>query len=317
VYLDEIGSITYAPEVVEKYTDGFLKSIAGDAIRGARSYIVVDYANAPISRVLPGILSQLDCNVVALNANIDETRMALQAGEFQAGLDRLGLIVSALSTNFGVRLDVGGEKIFLVDERGERLRDIVAAAAMTELALRSNPGATIAVPVTMPSVFERIADQHGGRLIRTKVDAHTLTKVACESSVVMAADGAGSFVFPEFQCASDGLMAIAKLLEFLAVQQTTLSQVIASLPPFQVAHRQASCPWEVKGSVMRRLIEDGQRNQVETIDGVKIWLNEVEWVLVLPDPDSPHFHVYAESDSQTQAAAIAQKYADLVKKLQE
>jgi mannose-1-phosphate guanylyltransferase/phosphomannomutase len=133
----------------------------------------------------------------------------------------------------------------------------------------------------------------------------------------MAADGAGSFVFPEFQCASDGLMAIAKLLEFLAVQQTTLSQVIASLPPFQVAHRQASCPWEVKGSVMRRLIEDGQRNQVETIDGVKIWLNEVEWVLVLPDPDSPHFHVYAESDSQTQAAAIAQKYADLVKKLQE
>jgi mannose-1-phosphate guanylyltransferase/phosphomannomutase len=317
VYLDEIGSISYAPEVVERYTDGFLKAIASDAIRGAQFYIVVDYANAPISRVLPGILSQLDCNVVALNANIDESRMALQSAEFQAGLDRLGLIVSALNTHFGVRLDVGGEKIFLVDERGERLRDIVAAAAMTELALRSNPGATIAVPVTMPNVFERIADQHGGHLIRTKVDAHALTKVACESSVVMAADGAGSFVFPEFQCASDGLMAIAKLLEFLAIQQTTLSQVIASLPPFQVAHKQVPCPWETKGSVMRRLNEYGQRNQVQTTDGVKIWLNDAEWVLVLPDPDYPLFQVYAESDSQMQATAIAQKYADLVKKLQE
>jgi len=317
VYLDEIGSISYAPEVVEKYTDGFLKAIAGDAIRGAQFYIVVDYANAPISRVLPGILSQLDCNVVALNANIDESRMALLPGEFQAGLDRLGLIVSALNTHFGVRLDVGGEKIFLVDEHGERLRDIVAAAAMTELALRSNPGATIAVPVTMPNVFERIADQHGGHLIRTKVDAHALTRVACESSVVMAADGAGSFIFPEFQCASDGLMAIAKLLEFLALQQTTLSQVIASLPPFQVAHRQVSCPWEAKGGVMRRLNEYGQRNQVQTTDGVKIWLNEAEWVLVLPDPDYPLFQVYAESDSQMQATAIAQKYADLVKKFQE
>jgi len=167
----------------------------------------------------------------------------------------------------------------------------------------------------MPNAIEQIAVQHGGQVIRTKVDAHTLTKAACQASVVMAADGRGSFIFPQFQCASDGLMALAKLLEFLATQQTTLSEVISNLPPFKVIHERVPCPWEAKGTVMRRLNELYQNDQVDTTDGVKIKLNEAEWVLVLPDPDYPLFQVYAESTSQTQATALVQKYADLVKQL--
>jgi mannose-1-phosphate guanylyltransferase/phosphomannomutase len=243
--------------------------------------------------------------------------MAIQPQEFQEALDRLGLIVSALNTNIGVRLDVGGEKLFLVDDQGERLRNTTATAAMAELAWRAMPGGTIAVPVTMPNALERIAAQHGGHVIRTKVDSHTLTNEACQASVNMAADGRGSFIFPQFQCASDGLMALAKLLEFLATQQTSLSQVIAGLPPFKVIHERVPCPWEAKGSVMRLLNENSQSDQVDTTDGVKIRLNETEWVLVLPDPDYPQLQIYAESHSQAQAMALVQKYAKLVKELQE
>lgn len=317
VYLDEIGTIDYAPQVVHRYTEGFLQTINYDAIRHAQFYIIVDYANAPISNVLPGILSELNCNVVALNANIDETRMAIQPHEFQGALDRLSLIVSALNTNFGVRLDVGGERIFLVDDHGERLSNTTAAAAMAELTMRAMPGATIAVPVRMPNFFEELAAQHGGHVIRTKLDVHALTRIACETSAAMATDGSGGFIFPAFQCASDGLMAIAKLLEFLATQQTTLSEVVANLPPFEVAHERVPCPWETKGTVMRRLNEQAQDHEVENIDGVKIRLNETDWVLVLPDPDYPLFHVYSESTSRAQATALTQKYAELVKQLQE
>jgi mannose-1-phosphate guanylyltransferase/phosphomannomutase len=317
VYLDDIGTINYAPHVIETYTDGFLQAIDHSAIRHAEFYIVVDYANAPISRVLPDILNELNCSVVALNANIDEARMAIQQPEFQAAFDRLGLIVSALNTHIGVRLDVGGEKAFLVDDQGECLDNTTAAAAMAELALRAMPGATIAVPVTMPDVFEQIAAQHDGHVIRTKVDPQALTKIACESSVAIATDGNGSFIFPQFQCASDGLMAMAKLLEFLATQHTTLSQVIANLPPFHVIHEQVPCPWEAKGTVMRRLNEHSQHDQVETTDGVKIRLNETEWVLVLPDPDRPLLQIYAESALPAQATALAQKYAALVNELRE
>jgi hypothetical protein len=38
---------------------------------------------------------------------------------------------------------------------------------------------------------------------------------------------------------------------------------------------------------------------------------------MLPDPDYAQFQIYAESASQAQAIALVQKYADLVRELQE
>jgi len=40
------------------------------------------------------------------------------------------------------------------------------------------------------------------------------------------------------------------------------------------------------------------------------------WVLVLPDADRPLFHVFAESVSNDQAQALAEKYARVVSGLQ-
>jgi mannose-1-phosphate guanylyltransferase/phosphomannomutase len=317
VYLEEIGTISYAPEVAKRYTDGFLQAIDYEAIRRAKFYIVVDYASSPVSNVLPGILNELKCNVVALNANEDASRMAIRPHEFQAELDQLSTITSALNTNVGLRLDVGGEKVFLVDDQGTRLKNTVAAMAMAELALRASPGATIAVPVTMPNVFEQISAQHGGRVVRTKADAYALAAASEANGALMAADGAGSFFFPQFQCASDGLMATAKLLEFLATQHTTLSEVIAGLPPFYMAHERVPCPWEVKGVVMRQLHERCRDElNVETTDGIKIKISSAEWVLLLPDPDRPLLQIYAEAASLVQATELIRKYADLVEELQ-
>jgi mannose-1-phosphate guanylyltransferase/phosphomannomutase len=111
-------------------------------------------------------------------------------------------------------------------------------------------------------------------------------------------------------------MATVKLLEFLATQQTTLSQVVASLPSFYMANERVPCPWEVMGVVMRRLHERYQHDQVETTDGIRIRLNATEWVLLLPDPDHPSLQIYAEAASSVQATELIRKYADLVEELQ-
>ena len=133
----------------------------------------------------------------------------------------------------------------------------------------------------------------------------------------MAGDGAGSFIYPQFQPAIDGLIATDRLLECLATQQTKLSEVIVSLPPFYVAKRKVPCPWEAKGTVMRLLNERYRDHRRELVDGVKVILKDEEWTLILPDPDLPVFHVYAESNSTEQAEALADEYARLVGEFQE
>jgi mannose-1-phosphate guanylyltransferase/phosphomannomutase len=303
--------------VVETYVEGFLSSVNVEAIRKAQFRIVVDYAYAPTAEVLPQILTALDVEVVPLAAHVEGEKMSLSHQEFEKELRELTLITGVLDAHFGVRLDVGGEKLFLVNGRGEYVPEMVAAAAMATLALQANPGGTIVVPVHMPSLFEKVAAERGGQVLRCKMDTHDLMNMSAREGVIMAADGMGNFIFPQFQAAIDGLIATAKLLEFLATQNASLAEVIDQLPAFHLSHSEVACPWESKGMVMRLLNQQYKDRRADLIDGIKILLGEGEWVLILPDPDYPKFHVYAEGKSDAEADGLVERYVRIVRGLQE
>ncbi|MFQ5576744.1 MAG: nucleotidyl transferase, partial [Anaerolineae bacterium] len=208
------------------------------------------------------------------------------------------------------------ETIFAVDNTGQSLNGIDLCATMAELALQAKPGRAIAVSVNLPHIFEEIADRHNGRVIRTGIEPNALMAACLAAEVVMAGDGKGNFIFPEFQPCVDGLMAIAKLLEFLATQNRQLSDVITHLPPYYLSQAKVYCLWEVKGSVMRKLSQKFEDKLADTVEGVKVRLSEEEWVLILPSQDQPHIEVIAEAASQSVADGIVEEYTRLVRALQ-
>jgi mannose-1-phosphate guanylyltransferase/phosphomannomutase len=73
-------------------------------------------------------------------------------------------------------------------------------------------------------------------------------------------------------------------------------------------------PWEQKGLVMRTLIERSNDRPVVLVDGVKI-LHDDGWALVIPDPDEPLTHIWAEGPSEGGARALAQEYARRMRQL--
>lgn len=315
-YLDDIGTIEYAPDTTDRYIRGFLSTVNVDAIRSANFHVVIDYAHAPNVEVLPDLLDRLGVNTIPLNARVDANQIALLQEEFNERLRQLKVIASALGSDLAVRLDVGGEKIFVVDDSGQVLDQQTTALALAALALRCTPGGTIAVPTDQTHVFEQIAAVYGGQIRRTRVDVHDLMVTCTTDEVLMACDGTGNFIFPAFHPAVDGLMATVKLLEMLALQRAKLSEVVRDLPPFYIAHGRVACPWEAKGTVMR-LLNDRYKNEIgERLDGLKIYLSEREWVLVRPDPDRPSFHVVAEGSSMQQAEDLVDKYRRIVEGLQ-
>jgi mannose-1-phosphate guanylyltransferase/phosphomannomutase len=97
-----------------------------------------------------------------------------------------------------------------------------------------------------------------------------------------------------------------------------LSDILAEIPAYHLANTDVQCPWELKGRVMRGLHERASQQssgESDQIDGVKFDLGS-EWALVLPDPDRPFFHVWAESSSPEHASALAEKYVELIRRLE-
>ncbi|HZR40137.1 MAG TPA: mannose-1-phosphate guanyltransferase [Ktedonobacteraceae bacterium] len=318
VYLDEIGAIEVLSEadVNGRYLEGFNKVVDHSVVRQRKFQLVVDYAHGSTTQLLPGIFNRLGCEVIVLNTSTVDAATARSSDELGKDMQRLATISSALNTDMGIRIDPGGERISVVDDRGRILDGTKILAVMTSLFLRRYRGGTVAAPVTAPSALQHIAKRYDGYIQHTKVLPHALMTAAGREGVVLVGDGRGQFAFPELHPAFDGMLAIAKLLELLATFDMRLSEVVDDLPAYYMSSTRVTCPWEHKGKVMRILSEQYRERRTKPIDGIKIDLGK-EWVLVLPDADSPLFHVFAESVSSEQAQALAEKYARVVSGLQQ
>jgi mannose-1-phosphate guanylyltransferase/phosphomannomutase len=108
--------------------------------------------------------------------------------------------------------------------------------------------------------------------------------------------------------------AVCKLLELLATQERPVSHLVAELPRPTLMHRALPCPWGRKGLVMRLLNEQLASRRVDLQDGVKAY-DERGWVQVLPDPDEPLVHLFAEGATEELTVELAAEVASLVESI--
>ncbi len=321
--IDEIGLITYAPEAEWRYREGFLRAIDAEAVAISNPHLVIDYGQGTTASILPGLLDQLGCKVVALSAGVEDNRLTQATGDPVETLRQLQAITAALPTELGVGMEMSGERISIVDGQGRAVPPMTALAAVASLVLQSEStnvernGApfVVAVPATAPSILETIAERYGGQVLRTKANSQAIMVAATGENVVLAGDGEGGLIFPRFHPSFDGMFAVAKILELLAVQGTSFGAVVSSLPHYYQSTTSVKCAWEVKGKVMRVLNENFRSQRGRHIDGIRIERGE-DWVLVLPDADRPLFHIVAEARSEQAAKSLAEEYATVVNGLQ-
>ncbi|GAB4235032.1 MAG: mannose-1-phosphate guanyltransferase [Deltaproteobacteria bacterium] len=307
--IEETGVITFPVGGFDLYVDGFARSVDAKAIQERRYNIVLDYSYGSAAVIFPRILGQLGVETVALNAILDPARITRTQEEFDRGMGHLAAIARSLSADFGVMLDTGGEKVFLVDEKGDVLPDATALQVVCLLACRQARTGRVGVPVTASRNIEKIAGRFGMDVVRTRTLPRSLMETAARDAVAFAGDGAGGFVFPRFQPAFDGMYAIVKIMEMLAAEGRGLSEILREIPPTVLLHRKIPCAWENKGALMRMLTEHAKGKPGQFIDGVKVFEGE-DWALVYPSQDEAYFHLVVESEDARTAERIAAGYAD-------
>jgi mannose-1-phosphate guanylyltransferase / phosphomannomutase len=296
--IHEIGDVAYPSQVADAYCTAFEKFLNIDSIRHSRAKVVIDYVYAVSGAVLPQMLDNFGADAVVLNASLNKTTMSAMNRE--ALLTQLGHVVEALKANFGVQVTANGEQLILVDESGMPIRGEMLTALMVDMMLTANPRGTVVVPVHASSAVEQIARRHDGRVIRTKANPTALME-ACHQNpnVVLGGSGETGFIFPELHPGFDAMFCIAKLIEMLTIQERSLASVRSELP--RVIHKTYTmrCPWTVKGSLMRYLVETHPAQNLELIDGVKICQPyDDSWILMLPDASEPLVHLYINSNDR-------------------
>ncbi|GAB4281192.1 MAG: mannose-1-phosphate guanyltransferase [Oscillatoriaceae cyanobacterium] len=293
--IHEIGTMAYPSQIIELYSQGFEKNLNLEAIKSSRAKVVIDYMYAVSGAVLPQLLAKFGCDAVVLNASLNQ--MAPNLDDRETLLTQLGHVVEALKASVGAQVSGNGEQLIMVDESGNSIRDEMLTALMVNMMLTSQPRGTVVVPVHASSAVEQIARRHDGKVIRTKNNPTALME-ACHTNpnVVLGGSGEMGFIFPQLHPGFDAMFCIAKVIEMLTMQERSLAQIRAELP--RVCHKSHTvrCPWRVKGSLMRHLVETHPADLLELVDGVKIFdPPQDNWVLILPDAGEPLVHIFANS----------------------
>ncbi|NEO12790.1 MULTISPECIES: mannose-1-phosphate guanyltransferase [unclassified Moorena] len=317
VQINDIGNVNYPIQLIDIYGTAFEKHLNVEAIRNSGSKVVIDYAYAVSGAVLPRLLAKFGADAVVLNASLKQT--AISTEERESLLNQLGQVVEALKANFGVQVSANGEQFILVDESGMSIRGEVLTALMVNIMLTSNPRGTVVVPVQTSSAVEQIARRHDGKVIRTKANPTALMEASQSNpNVVLGGSWDMGFIFPQLHPGFDAMFGIAKLIEMLTVQERSLADIRAELPRVWYKTVTLRCPWTVKGSLMRHLVETHPSEQLELVDGVKIINAQNDnWVLILPDAGEPLVHIFANSDDRDWAEENLKHYRNHVQEFVE
>jgi mannose-1-phosphate guanylyltransferase/phosphomannomutase len=232
----------------------------------------------------------------------------------RAGLQRLAEVVSSSRAAFGVRFDPVGERIQLVDEKGELVTEDRALLSVLDLVAAERRTGRVALPVTTTRVAEQVCRFHGVQVTWTPTSMDALTAAAAEEDVIFAADGHGGFVVPECSRTIDGIAAFVRLLGLVARTRLTLSQIDARIPVAHLLKRSIPTPWAAKGSVMRTVVEAAGEHELDMTDGVRVVERDRGWVLVLPDPADAVTHLWAEGNDADTAQILLDEWASVVER---
>ncbi|MBN2753601.1 MAG: NTP transferase domain-containing protein [Candidatus Goldbacteria bacterium] len=311
---DDVGIISYPPRALEYYQEGFIKFVDVEKIKARRFKIIIDYSYSNALNIFPSILGGLNCEVIALNAHNNEKKLTRSAEKFQTDLDSLAGMVKTLKADAGIMIDAGAQKIFIVDDKGQLLIEDDGLMIMVKLFLGSNKGATVAVPVNVPGVFEKMVQADGGKALRVGTSYRAMMTAANTGKAKFVAEEKGGYIFSEFQPAFDAMISTVKFLEYLAKYGKPLSTLVASLPKYIKLTDTVPVPWDKRGAVMMALGEMKKKNDVNEVEGIR-FTETTSNALIIPDNDRPYFHIYVEGATKAAAAKYMQKQKDMLVKI--
>ncbi|NTV45081.1 MAG: NTP transferase domain-containing protein [Chlorobiales bacterium] len=309
--IENIGTISFPERAIESYTEDFLSQINIDVIRKERLRVAIDYAHGAATTIFPGIIGDLGIDVISLNAYIDPKKCTRTADEFYEAADRLSEVVVSLGCDIGFMMDSGAERVFVSDEKGNSLDNQRLLTLVTRLYLDVYPETKkIVVPITASQEVEALCSDRNVKVIRTG-DSHLdmMKTVTSDPEIGFAGGTKAGFIFPQFLFACDAMFSTVKIMELMAKAKTRIGEMNVKYPQsyFLVKHNVA-CPKDLKGKVMRKIMEHTADHERILIDGVKVMFDSDTSLLLLPDRERDIFHVDAESKSKSRATKLVAEY---------
>ncbi len=314
----DVGSFSQWDGAVRLHLDGVLSNINIGLIRRKKFHVVLDCGHGAGSLVVPQLLKKLGCKVTMLFCKPDGLFPGRNSEPLPENLHILMKTVQDVNASFGVALDGDADRAIFVDERGAYIWGDKTLSLIAGYFAKLNDGGFFVTPVTTSTCFEDVIHSMGGHVFYTRVGSPVVARTMVEKKAIFGGEENGGFIFPCLQYCRDSAMTLGMMLEVLANEKKSLSDLIAELPQYHISKTKIICANEKKEDVMRTVLNQLSENReiikIDETDGIKFYIKE-GWVLMRPSGTEPLFRVYAESKDKVHAEQLAITYKKKVEQI--
>lgn len=310
---NEVGEIFYPIHRVESYIADARRYFDAKILKERAWNVILDCLNGAASHVFPNLLSSFGCNVTLIRGQAKE--FASEEEIMRETRKAIENVVNTAKANREIGAIIGphGEYLTIVDEMGNIISSDEISAILSMYYLKHKNEKIINIPVTSSRIIDKIASRLGGKVVRisSKVRSPIDIDESMRTDDLFPRGSSGTY--PYIERDYDPMIIFLKILEFIALEDTTLYQVKEELPRSNLRRVSIPCTINEKAVIMRSLTENSDSNRVEMIDGVRI-MRDDGWVLILPDATQPLIHLHAEGDTIEIRDSIIDEYTVKIKK---
>lgn len=250
---DEEGSLEKR-DVTEDYYSDLLKKI----VLKKKFKVVLDSSFGTTGMYLPEILKRAGCEIILKNTEVD--------GSFPIGtpdptekkvVDRVAKAVLEEHADIGLAFDGDGDRIGVVDEKGNILWNDVLVAIFAQEILGRFPGSKIVYNNLCSQVVREVIKLNGGVPVMWRTGHSFMKAKIAEVKASFGGELSGHFFFADnFYGHDDGAYAALRLLEYLSEKNKSVGEIYESFPEYISSPEiKIGCPDEKKVAVINDLTQ--------------------------------------------------------------
>lgn len=291
-------------EIFEAYT----KDLISRANITKKFKILVNTGNGTAGMFYPKVLKDAGMEIVEHFTNVDPTYPNYTANpDGTAMMEDTGRKTVENGCDFGFAFDGDGDRLGMVDEKGETIWPDRYVILLSRLVLSKNPGAKIVFDVKVSEALPEDIKAHGGVPIMWKTGhSHIKAKLAEENAALAGEMSGHIFFVDDFYGFDDAMFAALKFLEYMGTQNMPLSEIIATTPYYTSTPTiQVTATDEDKYKIVDELTEEFKQdgNRVVDINGARVYF-ENGWGLVRASSNTPTLVLRFEAKNEEELEKI-------------
>ena len=310
---DSFGKTLEEKNVISTYLDGIISLVDTSAIKNKKFKVCLDLGNGAQSVTAKKLCEKLDCDIFTINEEIDGDFPGRGSEPTPQNLGKLSDLVIKTNSNLGIAFDGDGDRSIFCDENGKILTGDSSALLLCSYLLEKYPNSQVVTCLNSGNIIESIVQKSNSHVVRTKVGSVEVSRKMVSDDALVGYEENGGFMFGKHNHVRDGAMTLALMLDLLSKSEISLSKNIENLPPSYTTKTKIECSLDQSKIVISELLKEFPNS--DTSDGIKIQVDQDNWVMIRLSGTEPIIRIYGESNSQDNLDSLISNFVAKTKSI--